>query len=139
VVAGNRIFLTQPLKQQNRVTLMCFDRASGKLLWQAGIENTKAGPTHADNFYASSSPVTDGKLVVAWFGGPGLVAWDINGKELWRRDLGEQKHTWGYASSPVIAGDRVFLNFGPGDRSFLIALDKSNGKTLWQANVPAGT
>jgi outer membrane protein assembly factor BamB len=77
-------------------------------------------------------------MVVAWFGSAGVVAYDMNGKKLWQRDLGRQRHTWGYAASPMIAGGRVFLNFGPGDRAFLVALDQASGKTLWQVDVPPG-
>lgn len=138
VVWGDRVFLTQALKQQNRRTLMCFDRASGKLLWQSGVTHAESEPTHSTNPYASASPATDGNLVIAWFGSGGLAAYDLDGRELWRRDLGRQKHTWGYGSSPVLLGDRVFLNFGPGERAFLIALDKKTGKTLWQAEAPTG-
>jgi outer membrane protein assembly factor BamB len=138
VVWGNRIFVTQALKKDGRRTVMCFDRASGKLLWQSGVDYSDPEPTHQTNPYASASPVTDGKIVIAWFGSAGMVAYDFNGNQVWRRDLGQQKHTWGYGSSPVIHGDRVYLNFGPGARAFLIALDKNSGKTLWQVDLPPG-
>jgi outer membrane protein assembly factor BamB len=138
IVWGDRVFLTQPLKAQNRRTLMCFDRKTGKLLWQNGLTWTEPEPTHATNPYASASPATDGSVVVAWFGSAGLAAYDFRGKQLWHRDLGIQRHTWGYGTSPVLAGNRVFLNFGPGERAFLIALDKRTGKTLWQVDTPKG-
>lgn len=138
VVWGQRVFLTQAVKSEGRRTLMCFDRSSGKLLWQSGVTYTDPEPTHPTNPYASASPVTDGKLVVAWFGSAGFAAYDLDGRQVWHRDLGKQRHTWGYGTSPVLDGDRVFLNFGPGERSFLIALDKRSGKTLWQVDAPAG-
>ena len=137
IVWGGRVFLTQPKPGGHRA-LLAIDRATGKLLWEASVQWEGDDPTHATNPHASASPATDGERVVAWFGSAGIVAYDMNGKELWKRDLGRQRHTWGYASSPVIHGDRVFLNFGPGDRAFLLALDKKTGKTLWQADVPAG-
>ena len=62
----------------------------------------------------------------------------MEGREVWHRDLGKQRHTWGYGSSPVLHGDQVFLNFGPGERAFLIALRKDTGKTAWQVDAPAG-
>jgi outer membrane protein assembly factor BamB len=138
VVWGNRVFITQALKQQNRRTLMCFDRGSGKLLWQSGVTYGEAEPTHSTNPYASASPVTDGRVVIAWFGSAGLVAYDMDGREVWRRDLGKQRHTWGYGSSPMLHGDLVFLNFGPGERAFLVAIDKKTGKTAWQVDAPSG-
>src|SRR5215475_10560187 len=62
VAWGDRIFVTQAIKEQSRRTLMCFDRASGKLLWQSGVTYGEAEPTHATNPYASASPVTDGNV-----------------------------------------------------------------------------
>jgi outer membrane protein assembly factor BamB len=138
IVWGDRIFVTQAVAKEGRRTLMCFERKSGKLLWQSGVAYTQPEPSHATNPYASASPATDGKLVVAWFGSAGLLAYDFNGKEIWRRDLGVQKHTWGYGSSPVLHNGRVYLNFGPGVRSFVGAFDLSTGKTIWQMDVPPG-
>ncbi|MDX1983942.1 MAG: PQQ-binding-like beta-propeller repeat protein [Bryobacteraceae bacterium] len=138
IVWGGRIFVTMAVKAGDRRTLTCFDRASGKLLWQSGVSYTDADPTHATNPHASASPVTDGERVYVWFGSAGLIAYDFSGKEVWRRDLGKQRHTWGYGTSPVLYGNRLFLNFGPGDRAFLIAVDKDTGRTLWQNDFPAG-
>ncbi len=136
VVWGDRIFVTQPIVAQNRRTLMCFNRADGKLLWQAGTDWVEPDPTHSTNPLCSSSPVTDGQRVIAWFGSAGLFCYDMDGHELWRRDLGVQKHIWGYGSSPVIQGDLCYLNFGPGERSFLIAVDRKTGQTIWQHDEP---
>lgn len=136
VVWGDRVFVTQALAKQNRRTVMCFDRATGKLLWQSGVTYAQPDITHPTNPLASPSPVTDGQLVYAWFGSGGLAAYDFTGRQVWLRDLGPQKHTWGYASSPVLSGDRLILNFGPGARAFVIALDKKTGTTAWQFDIP---
>ena len=135
VLWGDRIYLTQPIEKQNRRTLMCLDRASGKTLWQAGLEYSASDRTHATNPHCSSSPVTDGKRVYAWLGSAGFLACDAKGKELWRRDLGKQDHVWGYGSSPILHGGLVILNFGPGDPSFLVAMDADSGKTEWKVEL----
>src|SRR2546423_2827117 len=135
VVWGNRVFVTQAIG--NRRTLMCCDRADGKVVWQSGVAAEKE-PTHATNPYCSGSPATDGKRVIASFGSAGLYCYDFHGKELWHRDLGKQTHMWGVSSSPVIRGDSFFLNFGPGDRTFLIALERKTGRTLWEDDEPGG-
>jgi outer membrane protein assembly factor BamB len=75
--------------------------------------------------------------VIAWFGSAGLWCWDLDGKEQWHIDLGKQDHEWGYASSPLIHGDLCFLNFGPGPRTFLLAVDKRTGKELWRNDIAA--
>ena len=72
IVWRNRVFITQALEKEQRLTVMCFDRAEGKLLWQAGTSSAAKDPTHRTNPYCSSSPVTDGERVIAWFGSAGL-------------------------------------------------------------------
>ena len=134
IVWGQRVFVTQAVGQ--RRTLMCFDRAEGKLLWQQGPIYAEKESMHETNPLGSSSPVTDGEQVMAWFGSAGLYAYDLDGKELWHRDLGPQKHVWGWGSSPILHGDLCFLNFGPGVPSFLLAVNQRTGRTLWQVNEP---
>ncbi|MEK7686472.1 MAG: PQQ-binding-like beta-propeller repeat protein [Verrucomicrobiota bacterium] len=136
-VWGNRVFVTQAVPKESRRTLMCFDRRDGKLLWQEGPHWTEGNPTHDDNPHCTPSPVTDGRRVLAWFGSAGLCCYDVDGHALWRRDLGRPSHQWGYAASPVLHDELCFLNFGPGPRSFLIALDKRTGKTVWQRDAPS--
>lgn len=137
IVWNDRVFLTQPVGKER--TLMCFSRSDGKRLWQQGV-TTKLDddPTHGTNPYCSGSPVTDGERVVVFFGSDGLHCYDFAGRKLWSRDVGVQRHIWGYGSSPVILGDLCFLNFGPGARSFLIAVDKRTGKTVWQHDEETG-
>lgn len=136
VVWGNRVFITQAIPSENRRSVMCFDRRDGKLVWQAGTISTEQDSGGSANPPCTPSPVTDGERVVAWFGSAGVICFDMSGRELWRRDLGRQSHGWGYAASPVLHRNLCLLNFGPGQRSFLIALDKRTGKTVWQYDVP---
>jgi outer membrane protein assembly factor BamB len=139
IVWGDRVFVTQAIEKEGRRTLMCFDRRDGKLLWQQGTEWKEPEPTHGTNPYCASSPATDGERVVAWFGSAGLFCYDFEGNELWKRDLGIQKHIWGYGSSPVMFGDLCYLHFGPGERSFLIAVNPQTGTTVWQHDEPINT
>ncbi len=136
VVWGDRVFITQAVANGNRRTVMCFDRRDGRLLWQSGTVATEKDSGGSSNPPCTPSAVTDGRRVLAWFGSAGIFCFDMDGQELWRRDLGRQSHGWGYAASPVLHGDLCLLNFGPGPRSFLIALDKHTGRTLWQFDVP---
>ena len=102
VVWADRLFITQAVAKENRRTVMCFDRADGRLLWQSGVSHTEKEETHEANPYCAASPATDGGRVIATFGSAGIHCYDFDGKELWRRDLGTQRHEWGYASSPVM-------------------------------------
>jgi outer membrane protein assembly factor BamB len=134
-VWGNRIFITQPLTKENRRCVMCFNRKDGKLLWQSSIKGSEGELTTQENPFCTSSPAADEKRVIAWFGTTGIFCYDVGGHELWHRDLGSQSHQWGYGSSLVIYKDLCLLNFGPGKRSFVVALDKSNGRIMWQYDV----
>lgn len=131
IVSGGRIFITQAVG--DRRTLMCFDRTDGSLLWQQGVVSKEKEPTHATNPYCSASPVTDGTHVIVSFASDGLHCYDFTGKKLWERaDLGQQIHIWGGGASPVIHGDLCFLNFGPGEVTYLLAVNKTTGQTVWK-------
>lgn len=136
IIWGNRVFMTQAIGKQRM--LMSLDRANGKMLWQSGVTNAEKEPTHSTNPDCSGSPMTDGERVIVSFGSSGLYCYDFTGKELWHRDLGKQLHMWGVSSSPVIHGNLCFLNFGPGERTFLIAVNKKTGETVWQHDEPGG-
>jgi len=137
IVWGERVFVTQAVG--DRRTLMCFDRAGGKLRWQSGVTAKEKEPTHATNPYCSASPVTDGERVIVSFASDGLFCYDLEGKELWKRtDLGRQIHIWGNATSPVLHGDLCFLNFGPGETTYLLAVDKKTGRTVWKKDEETG-
>jgi outer membrane protein assembly factor BamB len=136
VVWGDRVFVTQAVDAEKRRNLLCFNRADGRLRWQQGVAYAEKEITHATNPYNSSSPMTDGERVVAWFGSAGLYCYNLEGKELWHRDLGPQRHIWGWGSSPVLVGDLCVLNFGPGEPSFLAAFNKKTGAEVWRVNAP---
>ena len=137
IIWGNRLFLTQARGTER--LLQCYDTASGKLLWEKGVSVPQAELTHKTNPPCASSPATDGTHVVVWFGSAGLHCFDFNGGKKWSLDLGEQRHIWGYGASPVLDGDRCFLNFGPGARQFLVCVDLASGSIRWQRDEPGGS
>ena len=139
IVSGDRVFLTcaedgQGLKR----SLYCFSRTDGKQLWVETVDYPSKEPTHGRNPYCGSTPAADGKHVIVWHGSAGVHCYDYDGRETWSRDLGTFRHIWGYASSPVIYGDSVLLNCGPGANSFVIALSLADGHTLWKTDEPNG-
>jgi outer membrane protein assembly factor BamB len=136
IVWGDRVFVTQAVSADNRRTLMCFDRANGKLVWQSGVTYAEREQTQRDNPYCSATPVTDGERVIASFGSAGLYCYDFAGKELWHRDLGKMNHMFGSGSSPMLAGDLCVLNFGPDEKARLVAVNKRTGEIAWEAQPP---
>ena len=85
-----------------------------------------------------STPAANGEHVVVWHSSAGLHCYDFAGRPVWSRDLGEFEHMWGYGSSPILYGDKVILNCGPGKRNFVTALSLKTGDTVWEREEQAG-
>jgi hypothetical protein len=122
--------------------IYCLDKNSGKILWEhaavIGVPRTKR---HTKSSQASSTPVTDGRRVVAVFGSAGvMIAWDVAGKELWRVNLGaldsgwffDPAFQWGHSSSPIIYRNSVILQADVQKGSFIAAWDLASGRQLWR-------
>jgi outer membrane protein assembly factor BamB len=137
VVWGDRIFLTQALDGGKRRAVIALNRADGKQLWQQEVPCPVQETTHRQNPPCSASPVTDGAAVYAHFASAGVVAYDLDGKKLWHRDLGPVLHQWGNGSSPVLYKDLLLVFHGPGEPTFLTALDKRTGQTVWKQEETA--
>lgn len=138
IVSKGRVFVTAAGEKGRKRSLLCLDRKTGALLWTRTVELADPEPTQKDNPFCGSTPCADGERVVVWHSSAGLHCYDFEGKPLWSRDLGRFTHQWGYGSSPVFHEDRVLLNCGPGARSFLVALSKKDGTTLWQQDESGG-
>ena len=134
MVWGDRVYVTQPVSESKRRTLVCLNRVDGEVLWQSGVTYKEDEASHATNPFCSPSPVTDGERVIAWFGSAGLLCVDREGKTLWPQDLGKQAHMWGYGTSPILYGDLCILNFGPGTREMLVAVNKETGEEVWRVD-----
>ena len=116
--------------------LLCFERESGKLAWEKTATTAKPHQgTHGTNGFASASPCTDGKHVYAHFGSRGLFCYAMDGELKWKRDdLGrmETRNSFGEGSSPTIAGEKIIVPWDHEGQSFLFALNKSTGDTIWK-------
>ncbi|MEQ8848054.1 PQQ-binding-like beta-propeller repeat protein [Botrimarina sp.] len=116
--------------------VMCLDRANGELLWRrTATTATPADSTHSTNTYASASPTTDGQHVYAHFGSQGTYCYTMDGDPVWGRDLGDMqtRNGFGEGSSPTLAGDKLLVPWDHEGPSYLYALDKRTGETLWRA------
>lgn len=124
---------------EHRFDVLALDRKTGKILWQrtAKTATPHEGYHRAYGSFASNSPVTDGKYVYASFGSRGIYAYDFNGKLIWEKDLNVQmkmRLAFGEGAAPLLDGNRLFIVFDHEveSGSFMIALDKRNGKELWR-------
>ncbi len=116
--------------------LICLDRQTGKTMWQkvAREELPHEGFRPGDASFASTSPVTDGNLVFAYFGSRGLHCYDRQGNLKWEKYFGKMRVKLGYGegSSPALFGNTIVINWDHEDDSFIVALDKESGKELWR-------
>lgn len=138
IVWGDKVILTQATEKGKLRSIFCFNRKTGAELWKHTVTYEKPEMTHDTNPYCSGSPATDGERIVACFASAGIACVSMDGKLLWHRDLGEQRQIWGAGPSPVIAGNHVFINFGPGPDQTLYCLNKQDGTTVWKHAEPGG-
>jgi outer membrane protein assembly factor BamB len=138
IVSAGRVFVTCAEEKGTQRNLYCIDRKSGKLVWMRSVEYSEPEQMHKTNPYCGSTPAADGKRVVVWRGSAGLYCYDFAGNELWKRDLGKFTHQWGYGSSPVLHQGRVFVSYGAGVESFMVAVSLESGDILWKQDDKGG-
>ena len=115
--------------------LISLDRQTGKVRWQkVAREEVPHEGHHRDHGFSSQSPITDGDLVISYFGSHGLYGYDLNGNLKWQKDLGRQqtKNSFGEGSSPALSGDTVIVNWDHEGEDFIAAFDKHTGRELWR-------
>jgi outer membrane protein assembly factor BamB len=121
--------------------LFCVNRSTGGIVWERlAYQGVPKEKRHMKATYANATPATDGEVVAAFFGSQGLYAYDLEGKALWSRDLGRfdvgaydlPDYEWGTASSPIFYGGLVIVQCDQQKGSFLAALDRKTGKTVWR-------
>lgn len=139
VVSGDKVFITLAEDRGHKRHLLCFDRHTGKLLWQQSIRYEDTPPTHKTNLYSGSTPVTDGERVVVYHGSAGMFCYDLDGNQQWTADLGPITHIWGFGSSPIIHKGKVIQLVGPGAVTKLVALDLQTGGVVWETPEPGGS
>jgi outer membrane protein assembly factor BamB len=164
IVWGDRLFLATAVSSQENATfkhglfgegdastdlsvhqwkVLSVNRLSGKIIWEStAYQGIPQERRHVKNTYASSTPATDGKHVVAFFGSQGLYCFDTNGKLIWKKDLGvldlgaydAPQYEWGTASSPIIYRDKVFIQCDTQKQDSLLAFNVNNGDIVWKAD-----
>ena len=129
---------------RHRWMIYAIDTRTGKMLWErVAFEGEPVDKRHIKSTYASSTPATDGRIVVASFGSQGVYAYDVDGHFLWKVDLGRldlgayeiPTFEWGPASSPIIWNGLVILQCDTQADSFLLALNAETGETVWKTGA----
>ena len=130
-----------PKRGVHQFKVLALDRNTGKTVWErVAREEEPHEASHQDNgTWASSSAITDGQHVFAYFESRGLYAYDWSGKLVWQADFGDKKmrNQFGEGSTPVLHGNTLVVVWDHLDQpSYVIALDKNTGKELWRVDHP---
>jgi len=134
-------YRTKRHRHYYRFEVYCVDRETGRVLWRrTAVERVPHEGRHGTNTYASCSPATDGKRLYVTFGSHGLFCYDLDGKLIWQRDLGDITGTdrirWHhsrntpYVPSPLLYKQRLY--FTKVNRAVLSCLDARTGKPLME-------
>ena len=130
IVYGNSIFLTGV--RDGRLLCFAIDRATGKVLWEREAPRDRREKLDQRNHPASPSAAADGEYVYFFFADYGLLAYDLNGKEIWRKPLGPFNNIYGMGASPIVVDDVVVLNCDQSIGSFIAAFDRKTGREKWR-------
>lgn len=155
-VWGDHVFVTSSDPAKQKLLAICLDAKTGKVKWQHEVTD---GYQHDDRSnLASPSPCTDGERAFFFYGTSVLAAYDFEGKEIWKRDLGKDYGNfgtqWTYSSSPALDGGRIYIQVLQRDhafefhgqqkgdpngknQSYILALDPKTGKEIWRHVRPS--
>lgn len=162
IVWGDTLFLTSAISSRKSATfkpglygegdasddrsihkwmVYAIDKRTGRIRWErVAHEGAPRNKRHIKSTYASATPATDGRIVVAWFGSEGVYAFDVNGHPLWSLDIGRvdmgaydiPTYEWGPASSPIIWNGLVILQCDTQADSFVMAVNAETGEIVWK-------
>jgi outer membrane protein assembly factor BamB len=130
ILTRDRVYVTA--YEDKKLYTQCFDRKTGKLLWERSEEQTRSEDRNLLNEPASMTPVTDGENVYVFFADYGLISYDPAGNVRWRAPLGPFTNIMGLASSPVLARDFLIIVADQQDQSYIAAFDRRNGEVRWK-------
>jgi outer membrane protein assembly factor BamB len=152
IVWEDRVFLAGVDAERDMLLASCYSRIDGKRLWQHDVAEGSR-KDYRSNF-ASSSPVTDGQIVVFFYGNGELVCYDLDGQQKWARniqeDYGDFAFLWTFSSSPLLFDGKLYVQVlqrdvpvegrglvGQENKSYLLAIDPQTGKSLWRHFRPS--
>lgn len=160
IIWQDRVFLSSTRPDTDELVAMCLDRNDGSVRWQHVVAKGISRDTRST--FSAPSPITDGERVIFFFGSGPLVAYDLDGNELWTRNIVEESgpfaFLWTFSSTPLLYDGTLYLQVlqrdvpverrrGPGgggaaDResgieSYLMGMDPNTGQTRWQVTRPS--
>ena len=140
VIWGDKLFVSGADNTSREV--YCYNRNDGKLMWTGVADNISGSPATPprvteDTGLAASTLTTDGNAVFAIFGTGDVIAFDMNGKRLWARNLGVPDNHYGHSSSLITLNGKLFIQYDTNRAGKVMALDNKSGETVWETQRDA--
>jgi outer membrane protein assembly factor BamB len=141
IIWDDKLFVTGADEKVRKV--FCFDRHTGKLLWEGSADNIPGSPasmpkTTDDTGLGAPSVTTDGIGVYAIFGTGDIIAFDMEGKRLWARNLGVPSNHYGHSSSLLSHNEKLFVQYDDSNRGRILCLNVLTGATIWDITRESG-
>ena len=147
VISGGTMYLTTSVESgtasetgslaAHDFLVLALDTKTGKEIWRKTAVSTSPHEGYHRTYgsFASNSPVTDGKVLIANFGSRGVYAYDLDGTLLWKKDLGKlyMRNAFGEGIAPVLHGDSLVIQNDHEGQSYIVVLDRNTGNELWRA------
>jgi outer membrane protein assembly factor BamB len=141
IVSGDHVFVSSTNPGNDTLLAMAFDRQSGELRWQHKVGEGIRKDSRST--FAAPTPATDGQVVIFFYGNGDMFAYDFDGKQLWKKNVGPFAFGWTFSSSPLLYGGKLYLqilqNRGDSGRteSSILAMDPRTGSQLWKHVRPS--
>ncbi|MCH7658848.1 MAG: PQQ-binding-like beta-propeller repeat protein [Bacteroidetes bacterium] len=132
----DNIFLTGYIKDKKELQTICINRNTGNVKWRQTIYPEKIEEYHAISNAATATPTTDGVRVYVYFGSYGVLCYDMSGALVWEKKIPIADIWYGASSSPIATKDILLLSHDFQDNSYLLALDKATGDSVWKVLLP---
>ncbi len=135
VTWGDKVFIAGADNSAREV--YCYNRDNGKLLWTGKADNIPGAPAKLpkvteDTGFSAPTLTTDGKRVFAIFATGDVIAFDLDGKRVWARNLGVPDNHYGHSSSLLTWANKLFIQYDTNRGGKILALDVATGKTVWE-------
>jgi ankyrin repeat protein len=127
---GDKIFITA--HSGKNLETICMDRGNGRIKWRRSVESDKLEKISNFNSHATPTPVCDGRRVYVYFGSFGLIAYDLEGGEIWNKPLPVPKMFHGSAASPILANNMVVISCDQLEGGYILAVNRDTGETIWR-------
>lgn len=137
LIRNQRIFLTTYQSSGPELATVALDQETGQVLWKQVAPTTRIESFHqATGNPAAATPACDGQRLYVFFGSYGLICYDLDGRKLWDHPMGPFQDEFGAGSSPVLVDDKIIISQDHDVNSFVMALDRHSGRTLWKKDRP---